>query len=294
MSFEFFQDQLFRVGLSRQMARPRMDELRANAGYGISRTSNCAGLPPPCWTGSGGNPELRPWLASALDLSWEKYFADGQGYVSAAYFYKDLSTYIYSQTIPLDFTQLPIPDTIPDDQLPAVPFGPYTAPVNGEGGTIRGLELAVSIPFGAIWAPLEGFGLQANYSDTESSIEPDGPGTATPLPGLSKYVSNATVYYERYGFSARVAQRHRSAFLGEVQGFGGDRTRRIFEGETVTDVQLGYSFPEGGPLEGLSLLLQVNNLENEPFRSTYEGRDDWPREYQEFGRTYLFGVNYRF
>jgi iron complex outermembrane receptor protein len=294
MAFEFFPEQLFRVGLSRQMARPRMDELRANASYSISRASACEGLPPPCWTGSGGNPELKPWLATALDLSWEKYFADGQGYVSAAYFYKDLSTYIYSQTIALDYTELPIPGTVPADQLPSIPFGPYTAPVNGEGGTIRGLELAVSIPFGAFWAPLEGFGLQANYSDTESSIQPDGPGTSTPLPGLSKYVSNATLYYERFGFSARVAQRHRSAFLGEVQGFGGDRTRRIFEGETVTDVQLGYSFPEGGALEGLSLLLQVNNLENEPFRSTYEGRSDWPREYQEFGRTYLFGVNYRF
>lgn len=67
----------------------------------------------------------------------------------------------------------------------------------------------------------------------------------------------------------------------------------MFQGEAVTDVQFGYSFPDGGRLEGLSLLLQVNNLENEPFRSTY-GADDQPRDYWEFGRTYLFGVNYRF
>ena len=65
------------------------------------------------------------------------------------------------------------------------------------------------------------------------------------------------------------------------------------EGETVTDLQLGYTF-QSGALENLSFLLQVNNLENEPFRSNFGGNSTQPREYFEYGRTYLFGVNYRF
>ena len=100
------------------------------------------------------------------------------------------------------------------------------------------------------------------------------------------------MYFERWGFSARVSQRHRSAFLGEVQGFGGDRTRRVFDGETVTDFHMGYTC-QSGPLQDFSLLVQVNNVENEPFTSTF-GSDAQPREYFEYGRTYLFGVNYRF
>ena len=141
---------------------------------------------------------------------------------------------------------------------------------------------------------VEGFGIVANYSDTDSTIQPRGPDFPDePLPGLSKYVSNITAYYERYGFSARVSQRRRSAFLGEVQGFGGDRTKVFFDGESVVDAQLGYVFPAGGRLDGLSLLLQVNNLTDEPFRR-FSGSDDRPSEFNEFGRTYLFGVNYRF
>ena len=293
LAFELPADQVLRLGAARQMARPRMDDLRANAGFGINRTAQCGSLPPPCWTGGGGNPELEPWLANAYDLSYEKYFGDGAGYFSVAYFHKDLKTYIYNQTLPFDFSQLPLPDGVDPDDVPDNPIGEYNQPANGEGGAIWGHEIALSVPLGVIWAPMEGFGFVANYSDTNSTIQPLGPGTTEPLPGLSKYVSNVTVYYERFGFSARASQRRRSDFLGEIQGFGGDRTKRVFQGETVTDLQFGYSFPDGGRLEGLSLLLQVNNLENEPFRSTY-GTDDQPRDYWEFGRTYLFGVNYKF
>lgn len=286
LSFELPANQFLRFGASRQMARPRMDDLRANAGFSIDRTRDI-------WTGGGGNSELKPWIANAYDLSWELYFGESKAYVSAAYFFKDLKTYIYNQVTEFDFSQLPIPPNVLPADIPPSPIGEYTQPVNGDGGTIKGYELAVSLPLDVLWEPLEGFGLQANYSDTSSSISPNGPGSSEPLPGLSKYVSNITAYYERFGFSARVAQRHRSQFVGEVQGFGGDRTKIAFNGETVTDVQLGYTL-QSGPMKDVSFLLQVNNLENEPFSSSYDGRSDRPRQYFEYGRTYLLGVNYRF
>lgn len=286
LSFELPANQFLRVGASRQMARPRMDDLRANAGFSIDRTRDI-------WTGGGGNSELKPWIANAYDLSWELYFGESKAYVSAAYFFKDLKTYIYNQVTEFDFSQLPIPPNVLPADIPASSIGEYTQPVNGDGGTIKGYELAVSLPLDVLWEPLEGFGLQLNYSDTSSSISPNGPGSSEPLPGLSKYVSNITAYYERFGFSARVAQRNRSQFVGEVQGFGGDRTKIAFNGETVTDVQLGYTL-QSGPMKDLSFLLQVNNLENEPFSSSYDGRSDRPRQYFEYGRTYLLGVNYRF
>jgi iron complex outermembrane recepter protein len=289
-------EQYVRLGAGRQMARPRMDQMRANAGFGINRTpSFCAqGQTPPCpqYEGSGGNPELQPWLADAFDVSYEKYFG-GKGYVSVGYFYKDLKSYIYDELTQFDFGQLPIPAGVLPANRPKSTIGSYRQPVNGQGGTLDGFEVAVSIPLELLWEPLYGFGIQANYSEVSSEISPNGPGTSEPLPGLSKYVSNATAYFERWGFSARVSQRSRSDFRGEVQGFGGDRTVRIFEGEKVTDVQLGYTFMSG-PLQNLSLLLQVNNIENEPFRSTFDGRADRPREFFEYGRTYLLGLNYRF
>ena len=63
--------------------------------------------------------------------------------------------------------------------------------------------------------------------------------------------------------SFAVSQRSRSDFRGEVQGFGGDRTVRIFEGEKVTDVQLGYTI-QSGPLENLSFLLQGSGVTEQP------------------------------
>lgn len=298
LNFELPGDQIVRFGAGKQIARPRMDFLRANAGYGINVNQTnplrCPGQAAPCvvFEGSGGNPELRPWEAHAYDLSYEKYFMQNRGYVSAGVFYKDLRTWVLEDTIALDYSQLPLPSTLPT-LLPPTSIGSYTTPVNLEGGRLQGYELAVSLPFDMFWAPLEGFGMQANYSYVDSEVTPFDDGVTVTLPGLSKYISNATVYYERFGFSARVSRRQRSDFTGEVQGFGGDRTFKEFRGEAVTDVQLGYTFGEG-PLQNLSLLVQVNNIENEPFRSTYDNRDDRPREYFEYGRTYLVGLNYRF
>ncbi len=286
LSFELPADQVVRFGAARQMARPRMDELRANAGYSFDTQRGIL-------TGSGGNPELDPWLADAYDVSYEKYFG-GKGYVSAAYFHKDLKTYIYNQTTEFDYRQLPLPVGGLPTGLPGDWWqGEYSQPMNGEGGTLDGFELAVSVPLELLWAPLEGFGIVGSYSETDSEIQPLGPGSNEPLPGLSRYVSNITAYYERHGFSARVAHRKRSRFLGEVQGAGGDRTKVYFDGEAVTDVQLGYTF-QSGALQDLSLLLQVNNLENEPYRTIHDGLSERPHQYFEFGRTYLLGLSYRF
>lgn len=307
LSFGLPWDQFIRVGAGKQVARPRMDDMRANNNISVDRnraTNPITGAPNPVdpitgtrtpwWTRNGGNAQLKPWEANAYDVSYEKYFGGNKAYFSAAYFFKDLKSYIYNEN-----TLFNINDTVvtPADypaNPPPNPVGVYNRPVNGEGGTVKGYELAVSLPLDVLWEPLLGFGIQANYSDTTSSVQPLGPSSPNePLPGLSKYVSNITAYYERFGFSTRVSQRHRSQFVGEVQGFGGDRTRRTFEGETVTDVQMGYTF-QSGPMKNLSILLQVNNLENEPFRSSFDGDNTRPREYFEYGRTYLFGLNYRY
>ena len=293
LSFEFPASQFLRFGAAKQVARPRMDDIRISndTSYNPGTDGNLpASWRRPHFSQSGGNVELEPWRATTYDLSYEKYFADNKGYVSVAYFYKDLESYIYSADGTFD-----IRDTSFNwqDYTGVDPIGRWVRPTNGQGGWIKGHEISVSLPLEMLWAPLDGFGIQANYSDTDSNIQPFGPGSSEPLPGLSKYVSNATVYFERWGWAARVSQRHRSDFVGEFQGFGGDRERRFISAETVTDVSLSYTFGDGA-MKGLSILAQVNNLENEPFRRHPGGFDDRVDEFQEYGRTYLLGLNYRF
>lgn len=279
-------ENVVRFGLGRQLARPRIDQMRANNNTSLEFTGVNQGL----WTRNGGNPELQPWIANAADVSWEKYFAE-RGYVSLAYFYKDLRTYIYDQTTLFDTAGLTIPAGY-EGPTPG-PLGIYSRPANGKGGNVKGFEFTVSVPFDLITPALEGFGVVANYSDTRSSIKrlgPDGPDE--PIAGLSKTVQNVSVYYERYGFQARVSQRKRSDFLGEIQGFGADRALVYIDGESVLDFQTGYTFGEGA-LAGMSLLLQVNNVTNEPYRQYYP-QNGLTQRYEEYGRQYLLGVTYKF
>jgi outer membrane receptor protein involved in Fe transport len=104
-------------------------------------------------------------------------------------------------------------------------------------------------------------------------------------------VWNATVYYEKAGFSARVATRARSKYIGEVTNFANDRALKYVKGETITDAQLGYHFGEGR-LEGLSILLQANNITDEPYIA-YALTETRQQDYQEYGRQVLLGINYR-
>ncbi|HEY9107915.1 MAG TPA: TonB-dependent receptor, partial [Roseateles sp.] len=181
----------------------------------------------------------------------------------------------------------------------ALPTGTFTAPFNGKGGKLNGVELAASVPLELVSPALKGFGIQASASFTHSGIKVQDPESASSvgggdiaLPGLSKQVYNLTAYYEANGFEARVSQRRRSDFIGEIGNFNGSRTLRYVVGENITDVQVGYNFNEGS-FKGLGLLFQVQNLTNAAYK-TYAGTKDRPLEYIKWGRTFLLGANYKF
>lgn len=293
LNFELSNGQILRLGVSRVMARANLNEMRASLGLNIS-TFNDNGQQREIYTGDAGNPGLKPTRANAFDIAYEKYFGS-KAYVGVAGFYKDLRTYVLRQSVPFDFSSYITPST---KKLPSN-IGALTMPLNGSGGTLQGLELSASLPFSMLWSALDGFGVQANYSYTDSSVKlliggvtVDGISSVDiPLPGLSKNVSNLTLYYEKYGFSARVAARKRSDFIGEVSSFTGDKQFTWVKGDTVTDVQLGYEV-QRGMFKGLSFVFQVNNVTDEPFIRYANGPSDI-RENTKYGKTYLFGLNYK-
>jgi iron complex outermembrane recepter protein len=164
--------------------------------------------------------------------------------------------------------------------------------VNGSGGYIKGLEATVSLPFGQFSDALEGLGLIVSGAKNESSIAINGVGTE--IPGLSKTVVNSTVYYERSGFSARVSNRKRGKFIGEVPAFDATLTLNNVAAESIWDAQVGYEFRDG-PMEGLSINVQGINLTDEPFQLTQVGApDDQLIKYQEYGAIYSLALTYKF
>ena len=287
---DFGEGWMVRLGAAKTLMRPPINYLSAASSASVPTTG------PAEWSGNGGNPRLEPYRANAVDLSLEKYIGDAS-YLSLALFYKDLESYVYQQTFEnWDFSGYA------NSGRPATsPYGRYTTWANGEGGYMRGAELSASLAGELFWDALDGFGAQLNASYTESSIDPDGPGGSSTdtIPGLSKLVYNATLYYEAdSGFSARVSQRYRDSYRGEYSSLFGQRTYRFTMPERVIDLQLSYDFPDTSSLNGLSLLFQVNNVNNEPFRtqisssSSAPGTLLFPEEYTEYGRQFLVGFRY--
>lgn len=277
-----------RFGAARQMARPRMDQMRAsiNFSYDAARAGNTNINFSP-WSGTGGNPRLRPWLADSVDLSIEKYFAQNS-YVALAGYYKYLETYIYSQSLVYDFTGFPVTS----GPEPALREGIVSIFANGSGGHLYGAEASFAFSFANVSNALDGFGLLGSASYTRSSITPDPANPAQPLPGLSDWVASGTAYFEKNGFSARGSVRYRSSFLAELSGVGTERIQRLARGETIVDAQVGYEF-QGGPLKGLGVLLQAQNLTDEPFSTHDAANDALTIDYQRYGVRYLLGLSYR-
>jgi len=147
---------------------------------------------------------------------------------------------------------------------------------------------------------LRHFGTILSLAQTDSNITvQDAGGTnvisgnnlgTIPLPGLSKTVWSATVYYENAGFSARISTRARSKYIGEVTNFANDRAFKYVHGDQITDFQTGYEF--GDRLHGLSVLFQINNMFNSPYIA-YQRSESQQIDFQLYGRQFLFGVNYR-
>lgn len=280
---------IVRFGLAKVLARPNMEDMRAGfSGIGVSTTA------PHLWSANGGNPMLEPWRADAVDLSVEHYFSK-RSYVAAATFHKHIKNFVYSQSIPFDFTGFPNPGAF----TPFSNIGTLSTQANGKGGMIAGTELSGSLDGSLVSKAMDGIGVTLSYSDTRSSLH-EGNDVSKPLDGLSGKATNFTVYYERDGISARIGSRHRSPFVTTVRGTFGENVPSMISGETIIDAQIGYAF-ESGAYKGLSLTLQVNNLRDRPYRTrvgvstgSADPNATLPERYTTYGRQFLLGGSYKF
>lgn len=297
-----------RFAAATTIARPRMDDMAGgDTGYtaqadstGGTHSHNVTTF----WSGGGGgNPNLKPWKAEAVDLSIEKYFGR-RGYVSAAVYFKELDSYIYQQDTLVSFANALLPgQTKLTDPVPvgyalanANRLGFSSQKVNGSGGHIDGLELSASVPLELFYAPLDGFGIITSLSLAESVIKPTTFGVANkvPLPGLSKTTFNTTLYYEKGGFSARISDRYRSGWFGEISNFDGSLGTTAVKSEQLVDAQVGYEFKDG-QLKGLSVSLSGSNLTDQPFvQYNYNSDPHQVIKYEKYGAVYTFSVGYKF
>jgi len=297
-----------RFALAKVMMRPRMDDMRANLVPSFDGNI-CANIPvgqPQCgdpgvivqpWSASGGNPKLEPWRAKELDLAYEWYGGKAT-YFSVNGFYYWLDNWIYTQVIPGDFSDFPVP-TVGNNIPPGTPIdttGPVSMPANGKGGWLDGVEVSGALELGRVTKLLEGFGLQGSVSYSDYHLPPvalnDYGGV---LPGFSKWVYNLTGYYERNGFQVRASYRYRSSFKGEVVSLYTNLGYPKVLADKQLDAQIGYTFQKGSRLDGLGIVLQISNVLDSPYRTSFDLNGTQTLEtFEKYGRQWLLGASYHF
>ncbi|WP_440906586.1 TonB-dependent receptor (plasmid) [Catenovulum sp. SX2] len=173
------------------------------------------------WSGSSGNPFLKPMESTQFDLSLEWYFSNDGSLVSS-FFYKDLSNFFIKGAYDAEFTN-PVTGVTQTARV--------TGPTNGGEGVMKGVEFSYNQFYSFLPAPFDGLGLQANYSFIKaegvpnsnldnSDVANEGGGEANaafkgslPLRGQSEHTANLIGMYEKDGWSARIAYKWRSRFL---------------------------------------------------------------------------------
>ena len=225
---------------------------------------------------SGGNPALRPEYTWGADASIE-YYLPGNGMISVAGFHRWVDNVLYQNQAPVgtDFYNFG-----GIDRSGYLLSGTY----NGESGKLYGVEFNLLKQFDFLPGALDGFGFQGNVTLLDGSFDtPTEKGIA--FQGMSKTIANASLFYEKYGISARVSYQWRSHWLDTLGGMGSGEYRQGYEN---LDVSLRYELTEN-----LTLFADLANLTNEKYIA-YQGTPATPTEVEQIGSRYLFGVRFGF
>lgn len=226
LNFDIKRNLIARFGIGRTMSRPGLEQLVPNETISLSLD-----------TVTRGNGGLDPILVTGIDLSLEWYF-NKTGLLSLAGFYK------HQENLAATFTSV---QCLPDSESPAISteagtgnilrdvraidvctaagLGSDAALRSNDGftvsqienigsNTILGFEFGYQQNFTFLPSFLDGLGALANYTFTTGKNPLVSPlGNQLPLLGLSKHSFNATLFYEKYGFTTRVSYNYRSEYL---------------------------------------------------------------------------------
>lgn len=244
---------------------------------------------------TSGNPFIEPYRAWNYDLSLEWYFARG-AILSLAGFIKDVQSFPVGDSLQITYAQSGLPTSLLTPGTPAyvaIVGGAdpsrefeFRTTTNGEGATIKGIELGLNLPFSAFASgALEHVGVLGNVTYVDSSQDVNFGGTIfqTTFPGVSKYSANGTVYYDDGRFSVRVSGAYRSDYNTGNSGNG--NFLEGFSSSFNLDASIRYKVTDN-----VELLIDGNNLTDD-YR--YRWTDDTARrnyENNHFGRVIMVGA----
>jgi TonB-dependent receptor len=265
LKFSATDDLVLRLAGQRGVSRPAFGAIRVGASINDTNSPGTVG---------GGNPSLRPEYTWGADASIE-YYLPGNGLVSVAGFHRWVDNVFYQaqNRVGSDFY-----DFGGIDRSNYLLTGTY----NGESGKLYGVEFNLLKQFDFLPGALSGFGFQGNFTLLEGDFDtPTQQGLQ--FQGMSDKIANASVFYEKYGVSARVSYQWRSDWLDTLGGFGSGEYRKGYEN---LDVSLRYALTDN-----FTLFADLANLTNEKYIA-YDGTLARPTEVEQIGSRYLFGIRF--
>lgn len=231
-----------------------------------------------------GNPNLKPYKAVNFDASIE-YYPTKDSVFSAGFFYKNIKNPIYA----IEQHGITNPGTIA-----SVPASEYdeidlSQPMNLDSEYLGGIELNAQTQFTSLPGFLSGFGIAANYTHVWGHANGSvlfREGDKIPLAFQSKDLGNVSIFYEKYGFTARLAFNYRSPFMDVV---GASKEEDSFwDAQGQLDLHIGYQISRQ-----LTVFGDATNLTDSPWRH-YIGSKDNLVERERYGPQLRAGVQVHF
>ncbi|MBS0613039.1 MAG: TonB-dependent receptor [Proteobacteria bacterium] len=242
-----------------------------------------AGTSPPIFAvlsgNQNGNPGLDPWRSSNYDLSLE-YYLSHSSLINLALFYVKVDSFIANGTeLRCD---LPDQDGVVRNHCVAI-----SGPVQGQGKSLRGLELGLKQSFDFLPGFWGSFGADANFTYSPSNVGRDVAGNVIPFQDNSREQENLVLWYQSKRFEARVAGNYRSK-RAVSQDFGGIAGFEEYQAPTFyLDASLSFDITPQ-----LQVYAQGSNLTNERERY-YLVWPDQKLHTTQFEPRYLLGVRGR-
>ncbi len=289
---------ILRGAAARVLARPDIGTVNPGGAFSVSGGNR---------TFNRGNPFINPTEATTFDLSAEWYFAPESALI-VGLFYKDIGTFVANTTDQIPFNQLGLPESLLAG-TPATPTDLFTVnqPVNSEGGTLKGIEVGLQLPFRFLPGFLRNTGIQANYTYVDSEIDyplstaPGAPVVTRPLVNLSRNMANLTLYYEDRIFRLRGSVAYRSGYLQQVPGRNGlpatnpNAAQPGFNDIEGVNSSLNFDVSASVAINrNISLTFEGVNLTDEYVDQYIDSADNRLSTYHHTGRQFYFGVRFTY
>ncbi len=247
-----------------------------------------------------GNPALKPYISSNLDLGFE-YYTGREGVISVSAFRKSIEGFTNQFVTTVPFSQLSqygiTYDTLNPTQQTAINLrgGPSAAQVQVTSQVnvpnrlkINGLEFQWVQPLDFVTKLIgvTGFGFNANATIVDQTS--DGPAQAF---GVAPYTYNVTGYYEKNGIMVRVSTTFRKGSQSSSANQNGIAAAALFNDDYQQfDFSSAFDLDKIFHIKGApQLTINIANFTDATLRSYFQFSNATFTQYKP-GRQFLVGL----